>query len=139
MVRRRNAPSRTMRPQFRPRPSFETPAEFIIGPRYARTRWRLLRMKAKCAGTDCMAPSCRADASPLHRRSHTVAADIDAGGFQPAVFLFSRTEDDEFGAGLDLRFVAGDEGDDRRLRRHHDFLLAVLVLDDDVLAVGAFH
>jgi hypothetical protein len=25
--------------------SFETPAEFIIGPRYARTRWRLLRMR----------------------------------------------------------------------------------------------
>src|SRR2546430_2011465 len=32
-----------------------------------------------------------------------------------------------------------DEGADRRIRRHHDFLLAVLVFDQNVVAVGALH
>src|SRR5215475_2969935 len=43
MVRRRVAPSRTMKADRVS--SFETPAEFTIGPRFARTRWRLLRMR----------------------------------------------------------------------------------------------
>jgi len=33
-----------------------------------------------------------------HRRRDPVAADIDAGGFQGAVFLFRRAEDDDLGA-----------------------------------------
>ena len=43
MVRRREAPSRTMSPAAILRDA----AEFIIGPRFARTRWRLLRMGAE--------------------------------------------------------------------------------------------
>ena len=31
----------------------------------------------------------------------------------------------------------GDEGDDRRTGRHHDFLFTILVLDQNVLPVGA--
>src|SRR5262249_20771536 len=54
--------------------------------------------------------------SHSHRWRHAVAADIDAAGFQAAVFLLGRAEDDELGAGLDLGFVAGDEADDRGLR-----------------------
>src|SRR5258707_128831 len=67
------------------------------------------------------------------------SADIDARGFQRAVLLLRRAEDDELGARLDLRLVAGDKGDNRRFRRHHDLLLAVLVFDQDILAVGALH
>src|SRR5258705_7134105 len=74
-----------------------------------------------------------------HRRRDAVAADIDAGGLQRAVFLFAGAEDDDFRARLQLGFIAGDEGDDRRVRRHDDFLFAVLVLDQDVVAVVAHH
>src|SRR5258707_15542943 len=72
-----------------------------------------------------------------HRRRDSVAADIDAVGFEQTVVLLHRAEDDDLGAGLQFGLVAGDEGDDRRIRRHHHFLLAVLVLAQNVLAVGA--
>src|SRR5215216_5820442 len=73
--------------------------------------------------------------TPSHRRGDAVAADIDAGRFQRAVVLLHRAEDDDLGARLQFGLVAGDEGDDRRTLRHQDLLLAVLVLDQDVLAV----
>src|ERR1700712_5659296 len=72
-----------------------------------------------------------------HRRRDAVAADVDAVRFQRAVILFHRAEDDDLGAGLQFGLLAGDEGDDRGARRHHHFLLAVLVFHQDVLAVGA--
>ena len=72
-----------------------------------------------------------------HRRRNAVAADIDAVGFQHAVVFLHRAEDDDLGARFHFGLVAGNEGDDRRIRRHHDLLLAVLVFDQDVLAVGA--
>src|SRR5471032_2047885 len=72
-----------------------------------------------------------------HRRGNSIAADIDAVGFQHAVFFLRRAEDDDLRARLHFGLVADHEGDDRCLRRHHDFLFAVLVLDQDVLAVGA--
>src|SRR3979490_3348107 len=50
-------------------------------------------------------------------RSHwwrdAVAADIDAGGFQGAVFFLHGAEDDDLGARLQLGLLARDEGDDR--------------------------
>src|SRR3954462_12254843 len=75
------------------------------------------------------------DCSASHRRREPVAADVDAGGFEGTVVLLGGAEDDELGARLHFALVRRDEGDDRRIRRHHDFLLAVLVLDQDVLAV----
>src|SRR6266704_2815477 len=58
----------------------------------------------------------RNDSFASHRRSNPVAADIDAGGFQRAVFLLRRAEDDDLGARLQFGFVAGDEDDDRCIR-----------------------
>src|SRR5260370_20659925 len=71
-----------------------------------------------------------------HRRRDAGAADIDAGGFQAAVLFPGGAEDDDLGARLQLGSVAGDEADDRRIRRHHHFLFAVLVLDQNDLAIG---
>src|SRR5258708_18696581 len=71
-----------------------------------------------------------------HRRRDAVAADIDAGGFQAAILFSGGAEDDDPGARLQLGLVAGDEADDRRIGRHQHFLFAVLVLDQNDLAVG---
>src|SRR3979490_1320102 len=90
-----------------------------------------------------MGPRVRGDDSlrGLRWKSHwwrdAVAADIDAGGFQGAVFFVYGAEYDDLGARLHLGLIDPHESDDRRIRRHYDFLLAVLVLDQDVLAIGA--
>src|SRR5260370_17340773 len=73
-----------------------------------------------------------------HRRGDAVAADIDAIGFERAVVFLHRAEDDDLGARLYFGLFTRDEGDDRRLWRHHDFLFAVLALDQNVLTVLAF-
>src|SRR5207244_10372882 len=67
-----------------------------------------------------------------HRRRNSVAADVGVVGFERAVVLLHRTEDDDLGTRLQFGLVAGNEGDDRRIRRHHDFLFTVLVLDQNV-------
>src|SRR5258705_2847645 len=72
-----------------------------------------------------------------HRRRDAIAADIDAGGFQAAVLFPGGAEDDDPGARLQLGPVARDEADDRRIRRHHHFLFAVLVLDQNDLTIGS--
>src|ERR1700761_6673939 len=72
----------------------------------------------------------------LHRRGDAVAADADAIGLE-RVALLGRTENNDLRARLELGLFTGDESHDRRIRRHHDFLLAVLVLDVDDLAVDA--
>ena len=51
-------------------------------------------------------------ASTSHRRRDPVAADIDAIGFQRAVVLLHRAEDDDLRTRLQFGLVAGDEGDD---------------------------
>src|SRR5213596_2806478 len=72
-----------------------------------------------------------------HRRRDAVAADIDADGFQRAILFTGGAEDDDPGARLQLGPVAGDEADDRRIRRNQHFLFTVLVLDQNDLAVGS--
>src|SRR6476659_890659 len=77
------------------------------------------------------------------------AGDVAGGGVMPSrptltrlassvpSSFFDRTEDDDLGARFQFGLVAGDEGDDRRTGRHHDFLFTILVLDQNVLPVGA--
>src|SRR5258708_32196972 len=71
----------------------------------------------------------RGEESTSHRRRNPVAADIDAVGFQHAVLFLGGAEDVDFGARLQFGFVADDEGNDRRIPRHHDVLFAVIVPD----------
>src|SRR5258708_34218014 len=72
-----------------------------------------------------------------HRRRDAVAADIDPIGVHRAVVFLHGAEDDDPCACFQFGLVARDECHDRRARRHHDFLFAVLVFHQDVLAVGA--
>src|SRR5437867_1208414 len=69
-------------------------------------------------------------------RYDVAATDIDAGGLQRAVCLLSRVDAD-VGAGLELALVAGDIFPDHGVGADDDLLLAVLVLDHDVLTIDA--
>src|ERR1700675_4281719 len=92
--------------------------------------------------TLCGIPCVLRTALASHRRRQAVAADADAVGLERTVRQLLH-EGDHLGAGLEVRLVGGDVGDDRCLRRNQDFLLAVLVLDVQGVAVvtdhGLFH
>src|SRR5438105_998480 len=92
-------------------------------PRSTNGCWRI---EAKADETLSL-PSPATGEGRSHRRGDAVAADIDAVGFERTVVLLRRAENDDLGAGFQLGLVADHEGHDRRLRRHHHFLLAVLV------------
>src|SRR3981081_4516476 len=72
----------------------------------------------------------------LHRRRQPGAADADAVGFVGTVRQLFHGRD-HLGAGLQLGFVGGDIGHHRRFRRNHDFLLALLVFDQQGVTVIA--
>src|ERR1700722_3045286 len=71
-----------------------------------------------------------------HRRRQAVAADADAGRFERAVRQLLH-EGDDLGAGLQLGFVGRNIGHNRAIRRDHDFLLTILVLDQQRVTVIA--
>src|SRR5712672_4404223 len=71
-----------------------------------------------------------------HRRGESVEADADAVGFERTVRQpFQRG--DHLGAGLQLGLVGGGIGHDRRIRWHNDFLLAILVFDQEGVTILA--
>ncbi len=70
-------------------------------------------------------------------RHHVAAANIDAIGRERAVRLLLRAQNCDMRAGLQLALVADRIGEDDSLRRHHDLLLAALILDREHLTVDA--
>src|ERR1035441_4506386 len=87
----------------------------------------LFRQRAKHRSSEAIP---RSVAPPSHRRRQPVAADGDAVGFERTVRQLFH-EGDHLGAGLQLGFVGGNIGHNRRIGRDHDFLLAVLVFDGE--------
>src|SRR6516164_7899334 len=74
-----------------------------------------------------------------HGRRDAVAADRDGGGFERAVILLVGGSDEDLRAGLELALVTGDVGHDHRLRRDHDLLFSLLVLERDLVALHTLH
>src|SRR5690242_2702916 len=73
-----------------------------------------------------------------HRR-RGIAPDIDARGRQRAVRLLGRRADEHFCARLEVSLVARRVGHDRAFRSDHDLLLAVLVLEMDLVLADRCH
>src|SRR5882724_12495139 len=99
----------------------------------------MISLQKCCADLSAQTPQAggySANVLALHRRGQAVAADADAAGLVGAVGELLH-EGDHLGARLQIGLVAGDVGDNRRFRRHHDFLLAILVFDEQRVAVIA--
>src|SRR5436309_5153757 len=74
--------------------------------------------------------------SASHRRRQPVATDADAVGLERTVGQLFRKRD-HLGTGLEVGFVGGNVGHDRRIRRHRDLFLTVLVFDQQRVTVIA--
>src|SRR6266571_3595875 len=92
------------------------------------------------SGVNCIdARAASVSEPPSHWRREPVLAIIDARRLQAAVRLLFRRGDEDLCSGLDLAFVARDIGDDRGLRRNHDFVVAILVFHGQRLSIDAGH
>src|SRR5262245_52628206 len=70
-------------------------------------------------------------------RHHLAAPDIDAVGLKRAIRLFDRTYDRDTRTGLQFALIARLVREDDGIRRHDDFLLPILVLNNHHTPVDA--
>src|SRR6266700_6087482 len=108
----------------------------MITPRQA-DYFAMLRERRRMRGSLTYTAACLDVTAPM-RRSHwrrDAAADVDAGRRQGSVRLFRRRGDEDIGPGFELALFTQHVDDDRCILRHHDLLLAILVLEHQDMAV----